>query len=95
MPGFAPSVLVPALPVAWGPTGEQTAYTRDAAAYDTRTSAFESYRRRLVDLLPLRRGDIVFVPRSTLGELAAFFTQVRNALPIGFSYAINGSYAST
>ena len=59
MPGFAPSVLVPALPVAWGPTGEQTAYTRDAAAYDTRTSAFESYRRRLVDLLPLRRGDIV------------------------------------
>lgn len=47
------------------------------------------------EILPLRRGDIVFVPRSTLGELAAFFTQVRNALPIGFSYAINGSYAST
>ncbi|MCW0045295.1 polysaccharide export protein [Brevundimonas sp. BT-123] len=53
---------------------------------------------RVVDLRPrrgevvaLRRGDIVFVPRSTLGELAAFFTQVRAALPIGFSYSINGS----
>lgn len=53
---------------------------------------------RVVDLRPrrgevvaLRRGDILFVPRSTLGELAAFFTQVRAALPIGFSYSINGS----
>ena len=53
---------------------------------------------RVVDLRPrrgevvaLRRGDIIFVPRSTLGELAAFFTQVRAALPIGFSYSINGS----
>ena len=43
------------------------------------------------EILPLRRGDIIFVPRSTLGELAAFFTQVRAALPIGFSYSINGS----
>lgn len=59
MPVFAPSVLLPAHPAAWGPAGEQTAYTRDAATYDARTSAFESYRRRLVDLLPLRRGDIV------------------------------------
>jgi len=47
------------------------------------------------EILPLRRGDIIFVPRSTLGELAAFFTQFRAALPIGFSYAINGGYAST
>jgi polysaccharide export outer membrane protein len=47
------------------------------------------------EILSLRRGDIIFVPRSTLGELAAFFTQVRAALPIGFSYAINGGYAST
>jgi protein involved in polysaccharide export with SLBB domain len=53
---------------------------------------------RVVDLRPrrgevvaLRRGDIIFVPRSTLGELAAFFTQVRAAMPIGFSYSINGS----
>jgi polysaccharide export outer membrane protein len=54
---------------------------------------------RVVDLRPrrgevvaLRRGDILYVPRSNLGELANFFTQVRNALPIGFSYSINGQY---
>lgn len=53
---------------------------------------------RVIDLRPrrgevvaLRRGDIIYVPRSTLGELAAFFTQVRAAMPIGFSYSINGS----
>ena len=59
MPSSASSVLVPALPAAWGSADEQTAYTRDASAYDTRTSAFETYRHRLVDLLPLRRGDVV------------------------------------
>jgi polysaccharide export outer membrane protein len=54
---------------------------------------------RVVDLRPrrgevvaLRRGDILYVPRSTLGELANFFTQIRNALPIGFNYSINGQY---
>lgn len=51
-------------------------------------------RPRLGEAVAVRRGDIIFVPRSTLGELAAFFTQVRGALPIGFSYAINGAYAS-
>lgn len=56
---------------------------------------------KVVDLRPrrgeavaLRRGDIVFVPRTTLGELASFFTQVRNATPIGFSYSFNGSNGS-
>lgn len=56
---------------------------------------------RVVDLRPrrgevtaVRRGDILFVPRTSLGELANFFTLVRNALPVGFSYAINGGYAS-
>lgn len=47
------------------------------------------------EIQSLRRGDIIFVPRSTLGELAAFFTQVRAAMPIGFSYSLNGGYAST
>ncbi len=51
-------------------------------------------RPRRGEVVPLRRGDIIFVPRSTLGELAAFFTQVRAALPIGFSYSINGSNGS-
>lgn len=52
---------------------------------------------KVLDLRPrrgtavaVRRGDIIFVPRTTLGELANFFTQVRAALPIGFSYSING-----
>lgn len=56
---------------------------------------------RVVDLRPrrgqviaVRRGDILFVPRTSLGELANFFTLIRNALPVGFSYSINGnSYA--
>lgn len=52
-------------------------------------------RPRNGEAVALRRGDIIFVPRSTLGELAAFFTLFRSALPIGFSYAINGGYAST
>jgi polysaccharide export outer membrane protein len=52
-------------------------------------------RPRRAEVVTLRRGDIIFVPRTTLGELAAFFTQVRAALPIGFSYALNGGYAST
>lgn len=38
----------------------QPAYAHDAAVYDTRTSPFEVYRQRLVDLLPLSRGDVVF-----------------------------------
>jgi demethylmenaquinone methyltransferase/2-methoxy-6-polyprenyl-1,4-benzoquinol methylase len=60
MPTSAPPFSVPALPAAWGPADtDQTAYTRDASAYDTRTAAFEVYRRRLVDLLPLQRGDVV------------------------------------
>ena len=55
---------------------------------------------RVVDLrqgeaVALRRGDIIYLPRTTLGELAAFFTLVRAALPIGFSYSLNGGYAST
>ncbi|NMH99169.1 methyltransferase domain-containing protein [Pseudonocardia sp. K10HN5] len=36
-----------------------SAYGRDAAIYDSRTAAFAQYRRRLVDLLPLERGDVV------------------------------------
>lgn len=52
-------------------------------------------RPRRAEVVTLHRGDIIFVPRSTLGELAAFFTLFRAALPIGFSYALNGGYAST
>jgi polysaccharide biosynthesis/export protein PslD len=49
-------------------------------------------RPRRGEVVALRRGDLIYVPRSNLGELANFFTQVRNALPIGFNYTINGQY---
>lgn len=49
-------------------------------------------RPRRGEVVALRRGDIIFVPRTTLGEVANFVSQVRNALPIGFTYAINGQF---
>jgi SAM-dependent methyltransferase len=59
LPTSAVPVSVP-LPAAWSTAAaEQAAYTRNASHYDSRTSAFETYRRRLVELLPLQRGDIV------------------------------------
>ena len=51
---------------------------------------------RVVDLsgpnttaVALRRSDIIYVPRTTLAELAVFFTQIRESLPVSFSYSIN------
>jgi SAM-dependent methyltransferase len=35
------------------------AYDRDAVHYDSRTGAFAAYREAIVDLLPLRPGDVV------------------------------------
>lgn len=49
-------------------------------------------RPRRGEVIALRRGDIIFVPRSNLGEVANFVTQIRNALPVGFTYAIGGQY---
>ena len=49
-------------------------------------------RERRGEIVALRRGDVIFVPRSTLGELANFFTQVKAALPIGFNYTLGGQY---
>ncbi|GAA0625497.1 polysaccharide biosynthesis/export family protein [Brevundimonas kwangchunensis] len=49
-------------------------------------------RPRRGEVIALRRGDIIFVPRSTLGEVANFVTQFRNALPVGFTYALGGQY---
>jgi len=44
------------------------------------------------DLVPLRRFDIVYVPKTGLAEIGVVMTQLRNALPITFSYAF-GSVA--
>lgn len=39
------------------------------------------------DAVPLRRYDVVFVPRSTISEVGLFVQQyVRDALPVGFNY---------
>lgn len=44
------------------------------------------------DLVPLRRFDIVYVPRSNIAEAGVFVQQwIRDLLPIeGFSYSLNG-----
>jgi polysaccharide export outer membrane protein len=42
---------------------------------------------RGAELVPLRRFDIVYVPKTGLADLAAVMTQVRNALPVEFTYA--------
>ncbi|MBO9709579.1 MAG: polysaccharide export protein [Caulobacter sp.] len=43
------------------------------------------------DFVPLRRFDIVYVPRSGVAEAGLFMQQYfRDLLPISFSYAING-----
>jgi polysaccharide export outer membrane protein len=47
------------------------------------------------DAVPLRRFDIVYVPKTGLAEVAAFFAQIRDALPFQFSYVINGQYVSS
>jgi polysaccharide export outer membrane protein len=48
------------------------------------------------DLVPLRRFDIVYVPRSAVGEVDLFVDQyLRQTLPIQFSYVIGGQYATT
>ena len=56
---FAPgSSAFPAIPFAIPPSVAHT-YGRDAARYDSRTGPFEPYRRSIVDLLPIRPGDVV------------------------------------
>jgi len=43
------------------------------------------------DLVPLRRFDVVYVPRSGVAEGGLFMQQYfRDLLPVSFSYAING-----
>jgi polysaccharide export outer membrane protein len=47
------------------------------------------------DAVPLRRFDIVYVPRSGIAEVGLFVQQyLRDTLPIQFTYAINGQVFS-
>ena len=43
---------------------------------------------RHADLVPLRRFDIVYVPRSGLAEVGTFLDQVKEALPFTFTYYV-------
>ena len=53
--------------------------------------------RTLADTVQLRRGDIIFVPRSNIAEVGLFMQQyVRNALPvdIGLSYNLGDGFTN-
>jgi len=52
----------------------------------------KGFRNAGADRAPLRRFDVIYVPRSGIGEVGAFMQQVRDTLPIGFSYSLNGQY---
>lgn len=67
-----------------GPDGRAMMRTADLLAGLTRPGG--------ADLVPLRRFDIVYVPRSGVSEAGLFMQQYfRDLLPISFSYAINGN----
>ena len=61
---------------------------------DLRQAAFDALRG---DAVPLRRFDIVYVPRTAIANVGLFMQQYfREGLPVQFTYALNGSqYFST
>jgi len=44
------------------------------------------------ELVPLRRFDIVYVPKTGLAQITSILAQVRNSLPVDFSYAFTPLY---
>ena len=54
------------------------------------------YNPGKADAVPLRRFDIIYVPRTAIAEVDLFVQQyLRDSLPITFSYAINGQYVTS
>jgi polysaccharide export outer membrane protein len=48
-------------------------------------------RNPAIDAVPLRRFDVVFVPRKAISEIGLFVQQyLRDPLPVQFSYVVNG-----
>ena len=41
-----------------------------------------------MDVAPLRRFDVIYVPRTSVAEVGIWMQQLRDALPIQFSYAV-------
>lgn len=71
-----------------GPGGQPMARTADL-----RLAASNPSR---ADAVPLRRFDIIYVPRSGIANIGVFVQQyLRDPLPIQFSYALNGNYINT
>ncbi|HTI68264.1 MAG TPA: polysaccharide biosynthesis/export family protein [Caulobacteraceae bacterium] len=70
-----------------GPGGEAMMRTADL-----RGAARSPYG---VDAVPLRRFDVVFVPRTGLSEVGVFVQKIRDVLPVQFSYVVNGMYVTT
>jgi hypothetical protein len=65
--------------------GPPVAYDRDACSYDRRTASYQNYRRDTVNLLPVRRGDVVVAVRHPVGdlcELRPFGTAADSAAPL-------------
>jgi len=52
--------------------------------------------RSYADNMQLRRGDIIFVPRSSLSEVGIFVQQIRNAIPVdvGLSYNLGNNFST-
>jgi len=61
-PNSAPAAHPPARPAA-----RQPAYGKQARSYDRRTGAFHSYRRALVEALPVSPGQVVLDVGSGTG----------------------------
>lgn len=55
--------------------------------------------REYNDNMQLRRGDIIYVPQSTIGEVGTFMQNFRNALPVGvnlsYQFGNNGNNGTT
>lgn len=65
-----------------GPGGRPMARTVNLAA---------AARNPAIDAVPLRRFDVVFVPRKAISEIGLFVQQyLRDPLPVQFSYVVNG-----
>lgn len=52
--------------------------------------------RSYADNMQLRRGDIIFVPRSSLSEIGIFVQQIRAAIPVdlGLSYNLGDNFSN-